>query len=106
MMLAAGCLSEHGPLSPTNSTVRLALRVEVQQSTAGERIVEIHARYRRPNGDLATLPVQPTQVAIADGVTVQQPVVISVGPCNADASRAGGEAPQGCRFTIELMLIP
>ena len=101
----AGCLAEREPISPSTGTrVRIALRASVQVSAAGERVVEIRARYRRVNGEQPTLPVQPTQVVIEDGATMEQLVVIDVGACNADASRVRDGDTEGCRFTIELTL--
>jgi hypothetical protein len=104
-LIAGGCIAEREPLSPESGTkVRLALNVDVQMSTAGERIVEIRARYRRVNGEQPTLPVQPTQVVIEDGATKEQSVTIDVGACNADATRVRDGEAAGCRFTIELTL--
>jgi hypothetical protein len=104
-LITAGCLAEREPLSPSTSTkVRIALRANVQVNTVGERIVEIRARYRRVNGEQPTLPVQPTQVVIEDGATIEQAVVIDVGACNADATRVRDGDAEGCRFTIELTL--
>lgn len=104
LMVGAGCIAERGPLSPSNATnVRMGLRVNLQVSSAGERVVEIRARYRRVNGEQPTLPVQPTQVVIEDGATIEQAVTIDIGPCNSDATRVR-EGNEGCRFTIELTL--
>src|SRR4029079_1611727 len=109
MLLGVGCLPEHQPTPPKGdaapSTLRLGLRVQLQTSIAGERVVEIRARYRRANGDQPTLPVQPTRVTVQDGATVQQAVVINIAACNADAqTRTDEEGQGGCRFTIELTL--
>lgn len=108
LLLAVGCLPEHEPLPPSNSTapstLRLGLRLQVETSIAGERVVEIRARYQRASGEQATLPVQPTRVTVRDGATIQQAVVINIGPCNAEAAQQQGDARAGCRFTIELTL--
>ena len=104
LMVGAGCIAEREPLSPPSTTsVRMGLRVNLQVSSAGERVVEIRARYRRVNGEQPTLPVQPTQVVIEDGATIEQAVTIDIGPCNSDATRVR-EGNEGCRFTIELTL--
>jgi hypothetical protein len=103
LSLAAACLAEREPLAPSSAKIRLALRVALQGNVAGERIVEIRARFQLANGEQATLPSQPTQVSVADGATVQQPVIIDIGPCNEEAARS--ENPErGCLFTIELTL--
>ena len=103
LSLAAACLPERAPSAPSSPKIRLALRVALQGNVAGERIVEIRARFQLANGEQATLPTQPTQVSVADGATVQQPVIIDIGPCNEEASQAEN-AGRGCLFTIELTL--
>jgi len=103
LTLGAACLSEREPLPPSNPTIRLALRVALDRNVVGERIVEIRARFQLASGERATLPTQPTRVSVADGATVQQPVIVDIGPCNADVARGEG-AERGCRFTIELTL--
>ena len=103
LTFGVACLPEREPLPPSNPKIRLALRVALQGNVAGERIVEIHARFQLASGEQATLPTQPTRVSVADGATVQQAVIIDIGPCNADAVRGEGAA-RGCRFTIELTL--
>ena len=109
LVLAAACLPEHGPVDPVGDQLRMALRVAVSLGTAGaagERVVEIHARFQRSSGELVSLPVQPTRVSISDDQTLQQPITIDVGPCNTDANRrASGDGPRGCVFTIELTLL-
>ena len=102
LLLAVGCLPEHEPLPPSNSTapstLRLGLRLQVETSIAGERVVEIRARYQRASGEQATLPVQPTRVTVRDGATIQQAVVINIGPCNAEAAQQQGDAWPGWRW--------
>jgi len=103
LTFAAACLPEREPLPPTSPKIRLALRVALQGNVAGERIVEIRASFQTANGERETLPTQPTQVSVADGATVQQSVIIDIGPCNAEAAQ-GENAGRGCLFTIELTL--
>src|SRR5262249_20229899 len=84
--------------------LQLALRVQLQTSSASERVVAIRATYRKASGDPATLPVQPPQVTIGDDATIQQPIIVDIGPCTAAANAGDPATRQGCKFTVELTL--
>lgn len=107
--LVMGCLDRREALPPDDTaprTLAMGLNLELRGGiAAGERVVDIRARYRRANGEQPTLPVQPARVTLQDGETVQQSVIVNIGPCNADATREPNEngAP-GCRFAMDLTL--
>lgn len=108
LTLSAACLAERELLPPSelDAKLQLGLNIELDRAAAaGERMVDIQARYRRADGDQPTLPVQPARVTLQDGETIQQSVIVDIGPCNADPTREPNEdgAP-GCRFAMELTL--
>jgi hypothetical protein len=109
MVLASACLDRRELLPPDERaprSVAMALNLELRGGVAaGERVVDIRARYQRRDGERPTLPVQPARVTLQDGTTIQQSVVVDIGPCNADADREPNEdGSPGCRFAMELTL--
>ena len=72
LTLAMGCIDRRAPLPPDGTaprTLAMGLNLELRGSLAvGERVVDIHARYRRANGEQPTLPVQPSRVALQTGL--------------------------------------